>query len=137
MMKTTGRQIRIYAAPTARSTYGAAIAAQISVCAAPDGRERPCSQFCNVRIETPSNVANCDCDRPVTVNTGWIHTLLAYESDSGHQEKTTPASSAERGLCAGPARSGRRRAQAVTAASAALSVALGRITAASLSASGL
>ena len=34
------------------------------VLAAPDGCLRPCSQSCNVRTDTPNNLANSDCDSP-------------------------------------------------------------------------
>jgi len=35
-----------------------------SVLAAPEGSRLPCSQSCNVRTDTPNNVANSNCDTP-------------------------------------------------------------------------
>src|SRR5688572_19507112 len=35
------------------------------VLAAPEGARRPCSHSCSVRTDTPSKVANFNCERPV------------------------------------------------------------------------
>src|SRR5882672_2365081 len=54
---------------TSTSVCGCLAATRINVRAAPEGARRPCSHSCRVRTETPSNLANWDCERPVCSRT--------------------------------------------------------------------
>src|SRR5690606_30152193 len=52
-------------AATSSNALGFLSATSSNVLAGPDGARLPCSHSCSVRTDTPINLANSDCDRPV------------------------------------------------------------------------